>query len=285
MTRHRPGFSLAEMMVALLLAGIIGLALTRLIISQARFVALQDGMMRARSASRAALNVMTGDLRAITDSGLVQASKDSITLRVPYAFGVACNAISGATVVSLLPGDSALYGAAVASGHAWRDSVGAFHPVEPASLPATVSAAACTVPAGAPGIATLATAGWLATVVSVSPGRPPTTPPGNIVYLYQKIRYAFAPSASVPGRRALWRTVLSTGTRDEMVVPFDTSSKFQFLVGNAYTLWPTPPTPLDDVRGIRIRLVGESETPMQGRTVPVKFYLTSDILFRNNARQ
>ena len=273
------------MMVALLLAGIIGVALTRLIISQARFVALQDGTMRARSGARSALNVMSAELRAIADSGLVAASPDSITLRVPYAFGVACNAISGATVVSLLPGDSALFGAAVASGHAWRDSVGAFHPVEPATGPATVSAAACSVPALTPPIATLATAGWVARVVSVSPGRPPTTRPGDIVYLYQKIRYAFAPSASVPGRRALWRTVLSTGTRDEMVVPFDTSSKFQFLVGNAYTPQATPPAVLDSVRGIRIRFVGESETPPEGRTVPVKFDLTSDILFRNNARQ
>ena len=41
----------------------------------------------------------------------------------------------------------------------------------------------------------------------------------------------------------------------------------------------------DDVRGIRIRFVGESETPLEGRAVPVKFDLTSDILFRNNARQ
>ena len=51
----RRGFSLAELVVAMFLAGIIGLALTKLIVNQARFVAGQDGMLQARSASRAAI--------------------------------------------------------------------------------------------------------------------------------------------------------------------------------------------------------------------------------------
>ena len=278
MTRHRPGFSLTELMVALVLTGIIGAALTRLIINQARFVAMQDGMMRARSGARAALNVMTSELRAITDSGLVAASPDSITVRVPYAFGVACQQASGATNVALLPGDSALYGSATAGGYAWRDSTGAFVFREPA----TVAAGSCAPPA--PAITVLGTTGWSARTVAVSPNNP-DTPAGAIVYLYQTIRYAFAPSVSVPGRRALWRTVLSTGARDELVVPFDTSSKFQFLVGNRYTPQAAPPAVLDSVRGLRIRLVGQSEAPPEGRVGPVKFDLTSDILFRNNARQ
>lgn len=278
MTRHRPGFSLAEMMVALLLTGIIGVALARLIINQSRFVALQDGMMRARSGTRAALNVMSAELRAITDGGLVAASRDSITVRVPYAFGVACQQASGLTNVALLPGDSALYGTATASGYAWRDTTGAFVFVDGA----TVSAGACAPPA--PAITVVGTTGWSARTVTVSNNNP-NTPVGAIVYLYQRIRYAFAPSATIPGRRALWRTVLTTGTRDELVVPFDTSSRFQFLVGNAYAPQATPPAVLDSVRGVRIRFVGQSETPPEGRTVPFKFDLSSDILFRNNARQ
>lgn len=279
MTRRRPGFSLAEMMVALLIAGIIGVALTRLIINQARFVALQDGMMRARSGARAALNVLTSELRAITDGGLVAAARDSITVRVPYAFGVACQSTSGGTRnVALLPGDSALYGTAVHGGYAWRDATGAFVVYDGG----TVSAGSCAPPA--PAITVLGTTGWSARTVAVFKNDP-LTAVGTVVYLYQRIRYAFAPSVSIPGRRALWRTVLSTGARDELVVPFDTSSSFQFLVGNAYALQTAPPAVLDSVRGLRIRLVGQSETAPQGRTVPVQFDLTSDILFRNNAHQ
>ncbi|MEK7668506.1 MAG: prepilin-type N-terminal cleavage/methylation domain-containing protein, partial [Gemmatimonadota bacterium] len=217
---RRRGFSIAELLVAMVIAGIIGVALGRLILSQSRFVALQDGMMRARSGARAALNAITGELRAVTDSGLVQAGPDSITVRVPYAFGVACQQVSGKTVVSLIPTDSALYGASTASGYAWRDSLGSFRFVEPA----TVSTGTCSTPA--PYVTTLSATGWTARNVAVAPNVL-ATPVGAIVYLYQKVRYAFAASVEIPGRRALWRTVLSTGSRDELVAPFDTSARFQ----------------------------------------------------------
>lgn len=276
--RRARGFSLTELMISLVIAGIIGLALSRLIINQSRFTSLQDGMMQARSASRAALNVTTGELRAIANGGLVQANRDSVTLRVPYAFGIACQQGGGKTVVSLLPTDSATYNASTASGYAWRDSTGTYLFVQPA----TVTTGSCAAPA--PAITTLSATGWTARSVSLTPNDA-ATPVGSVVYLYQLVRYAFAPSLQIPGRRALWRTVLSTGARDELVVPFDTSAKFQFLVGPAYTLRTTAPTVLDSVRGVRVKLVGASEAAPQGRTVPVTFDLTTDLLFRNNARQ
>lgn len=277
---RRRGFSIAELLVAMVIAGIIGVALARLIVSQSRFVAVQDGMMRARSGARAALNAITGELRAVTDSGLVQAGPDSITVRVPYAFGVACQQVSGKTVVSLIPTDSALYGASTASGYAWRDSTGTFQFVEPATVS---SGTPCSTPA--PYITTLrALPMWDYRFVYVAPNVI-ATPVGAIVYLYQTVRYAFAGSVEIPGRRALWRTALSTGSRDELVAPFDTSARFQFLVGQAYALQSSPPAVLDSVRGVRVKLVGASETTPQGRTAPVKFDLTTDILFRNNARQ
>ena len=278
MTARRPGFSLAELTVAMLIGGIIGIALARLIIHQSRFVAMQDAMMRARSGARAALNALSGELRAVTNGGLVQAGPDSITVRVPYAFGVACQQTGGTTIVSLLPTDSSLYGAAVASGYAWRDSTATFRLVEPA----TVSSGTCSVPA--PYITTLSSTGWTARSVALAPNVG-ATPVGAIVYLYQTVRYAFAASVGIPGRRALWRTVVSTGTRDELVAPFDSSAKFQFLVGGAYALQSAPPAVLDSVRGVRVKLVGASETAPQGRSQPVTFDLTTDILFRNNAHQ
>ena len=285
MTSRRPGFSLAELTVAMLIGGIIGIALARLIIHQSRFVAMQDAMMRARSGARAALNVLSRELRAVTDSGLVQAGPDSITARVPYAFGVACQQISDWTIVSLLPTDSAIYGASTASGYAWRDSTGTFRFVVQAAAIARLSPVFCSPPA--PSITTLNATGWSANAVAIWPraGSPPPPPVGAVVYLYQTIRYAFAASAEIPGRRALWRTVVSTGTRDELVAPFDGSAKFQFLVGGAYALQSAPPAVLDSVRGVRVKLVGASETAPQGRSQPVKFDLTTDILFRNNARQ
>lgn len=280
MNRDRRGYSLAELLVALVIAGIIGAALTRLVISQARFVATQDGMMRARSGARAALNVMTNEFRMVSDSGLVAASRDSVTIRVPYAFGVACQQSAGTTVVSLLPADSASYGSAAISGYAWRDSLGAYNFVEPATV-ASAGLGSCS--GATPAITTLSATGWSATAVAVAPNVV-ATPVGAVVYLYQLVRYAFAASVELPGRRALWRTVLSTGVRDELVTPFDTSASFQFLVGSALAVQQSPPADLGTVRGLRVKLVAASEAPPEGRTAPVKFDLTTNLLFRNNAQ-
>ena len=275
MTR-RPGFSLAELVVAMLLAAVIGLALGRLVISQVRFVAGQDGALQARSTVRAALNVLSSELRALTPGALVAANNDSVTVRVPYAFGVACQQASGARIVSLLPGDSAIYRTATASGYAFRDTSGTWMFVEPA----TVGPGTCS-PSG-PEITTLSAAGWSPKVVTVSPNDAAVLD-ADLVYLYQRVRYAFAASAAVPGRKGLWRTVLSTGARDELVAPFDTGSTFTFLVGSRLTVRTSPPAVLDSVRGLRVRLIGQSDVTPEGRPVPARFDLASNIIFRNNA--
>jgi len=266
------------MVVALLLAGIIGVALSRLIINQARFVAGQDGMLQARSASRAGLTVMSNELRPVTQGGILAATSDSITVRVPYAFGVACFTLFGRTIVGLLPGDSAIYKSATASGYAYRDSTGSWVPRDGATVGSANLGALCAW--ANPPVATLSATGWAARGRTVSETKPSV---GSLVYFYQRITYAFAPSVTLPGRKALWRRVVSTGASDELVLPFDTGSGFQFLVGSRLTVRATAPAILDSVRGVRVRLVGQSELTPEGKSAPSRFDLSSNILFRNNA--
>jgi Tfp pilus assembly protein PilW len=278
--RRSTGFVLAELLVAMVVAAIIGVALTQLIISQSRFVALQSGVMQARGGARAALNVLATDLRMVTDSGLVAASPDSVTVRVAFAFGVACRQSSGTTIVSLLPSDSASYFTASISGYAWRDTAGAYVYVEPATI-ASPSAPLSSCTGATPPITTLTTSAWPARAVGLRPNDVRTAE-GTVVYLYQLVRYAFAPSGELPGRIGLWRRVLSTGASDELVAPFDTSASFQFLVGSSLTPRVTPPADLTTVQGLRLLLVALSEQPPEGRTTPVKFNLTTNVIFRNH---
>ena len=277
----RRGFSLAELMVALVIAGIIGAALTRLMINQSRFVATQDGLMRARSGARAGFNVIVQELRMVTPGGLLAAARDSVTARVPFAFGVACSQPSGGQqAILLLPFDSANFASASLTGFAWRDSTGTYQFVEPATLTNNSGpSSACTSDVTPSPIAV--PAGWQ--VVYVSPNNLATLP-GAALYLYQNVRYEIAPSSELPGRRALWRTVVGTGTREELVTPFDTTSRFSFLVGNRLTVQAGVPAVLDSVRGLRLRLVGQSETTPSGHSVPMNFDLTTDIVFVNRAR-
>jgi prepilin-type N-terminal cleavage/methylation domain-containing protein len=289
----RRGFSLAELMVALVIAGIIGIALTRLIINQARFMAGQDGTMRARASARAGFNVISQELRMVTPGGLLAASPDSITARVTFAAGVTCSQPSGGVqAVLLLPYDSATFAGATLRGFAWRDAVGAWHFEEPATItggavttdctgltspiPATISPASAVTVSSAP-------AAGAFRVVRLAPNSV-STPVGVPVYLYQRVRYELAPSVEIPGRIALWRTVLETMVREELVAPFDTTfSAFAFLVGNRLSSQASPPAVLDSVRGIRLRLIGESEEQPEGRSTPSRFDLTTDIVFINRA--
>ncbi len=287
MTPARRGFALTELLVAMVVAGIIGVALTRLVINQARFVSKQDAIMRARGAARAALNVLASELQMTSGGGLVDATPDSITVRVPYAFGIACRKSSGNTILALFPADSASYAAAVPSGFAFQDSAGVYHVKDGAAVTAASAltvAAACLLLLPYIDVTALTAPGWsILRGVALANATNDTAAIGAVAYVYQNVRYAFAPSVELPGRTALWRTVLSSGVREELVVPFDTAAAFRFLVGSSYAVRTTPPALLDSVVGLEIRLYGQSETPAQGSTLPTTFDLTTSITFRNNA--
>lgn len=279
MTRPARGFSLAELMVALVIAGLIGVALTRLVVSQSRFVAAGDAVMRARAGARAALNVTTDDLRMVGDGGLQAANRDSFTVHTPYAYGVVCGQVGGATIAAILPTDSAAFASAAPSGYAWRDTTGVFNYVALTSA-ATTALDPCAI--AAPAITAFAAPGWSPTRVALVPNVV-ATPVGAVVFLYQTVRYAFGPSTTLPGRRALFRTVLGpSSVRDELVAPYDTSAHFEYLIGDTLGVTQNPAL-LTAVRAVRLVLVGASENAPVGRATPIIFNLTTDIHFRNNA--
>jgi len=277
----RRGFALAELMVALVIAGIIGIALTRLVINQARFTSTQDGMMRARSAARAALNTLAAEMRMVTDSGLIAANRDSVVVRVPYAYGIVCGYSGSNAIVGLMPADSAAFASAVMDGYAWRDTVGDWNYVT-TSTTASTNYLVCN--SATPAITLVAVPGsWSAAAVTVPKTGAFTPPFGSLIYLYQVVTYRFAASTELPGRVALWRRAHAGATPEELVAPFDTSACFQFLIGSALTVQTGTPPVLDSVAGLHIKLVAASENTPQGRSSPLTFTLTANLLFRNHA--
>jgi len=276
------GFALVELLVALVLAGIIGLALVRLVVMQARFTSSQDGMMQARSTARAALNVLNEEMRMVASGGVISASRDSVTLRVPYGFGIACGPFGGTRMVSLLPADSAAYASAQPSGYAWQDAAGTWHFVEPVAVSGT-AALLCMIPLFTnPPVAIVTAPGWSGRAVTVSPGAGGIAV-GAPIYLYQRVTYVLTASATVTGTRALWRAVPSAGLRDELVAPFDTASRFSFLIGDTLGVVTAVPASLDSIRGLQVRLVALSNKAPEGKTAPSQFDITSSIVFRGRA--
>jgi hypothetical protein len=104
-------------------------------------------------------------------------------------------------------------------------------------------------------------------------------PAGTIFYLYQTVTYRFATSATLPGRRALWRS--TSAANEELLAPFASTARFAFLVGSRLTVQTTVPGSLAEIRGLELRLTGESESAPVGSAAPMQFPLSPRVKFMN----
>lgn len=272
---NRRGFTIVELLIASVLMAIVGVIMTRILISDSRFVARQDAMLNARQASRAALNTMSVELRMISDGGLVAATPLSITVQVPYAFGMTCRNPSGTSIIaSLMPPDSLMYATAVPGGIAWPGPSGRYENfVAGVSVASSSNLALCTADS-----IRVVPSGKLVIVSGIPAGNRP--PSGTLFYLYQTVTYRFAASVMLPGRVGLWRQA-GGSSAEELVTPFTSGAKFAFLTGPNLQINANPPAVLDSVRGLELHLIGASDRTPLGSAQPPSFALRTKIAFLN----
>ncbi|KPJ93017.1 MAG: hypothetical protein AMS18_06190 [Gemmatimonas sp. SG8_17] len=266
------GFTLIELLIGIAVMAVLATALTRMLLSDSRFVSKQEALITARQTARAATNVMSVELRMVSDSGLLAASADSVFFRSPYAYGIACGVASGARTVSLMPADSAMFASATPSGIARRRVAGQFSFLNGITVTSSADATPCTadsvrvVPDG--------------TLVAITPDTAAMS--GELVYLYQNVAYRFMASTSMPGRTALWRRV-GLGAYEELAAPFDSTARFRFLVGPNLQRIDVPPADLTTVNGLELGIVAQSYEPPQGQSEFQLFELPLQIVFLNKA--
>lgn len=283
------GFTLAEILVSLSVLSILGLAFTRLLLTQGRFSDQQAAYRSARAVSRASLNVLSSELRMVQDSGGIDsASTDGKTIRVivPYRFGLNCGVQSGTrNVVSMLPVDSMMLAQAAYKGFAWRSAAGKYTLVFPAAplgadAPvASTAVAKCTgTGTGQAQIRAVTVAGRTSQVLDI---RPPVSsaPVGQAVYFFQRITYSFKASAAFAGALGLWRKA-DGGTDEELVAPFDSTARFKYWIAGATTSVAAPPA-LDSIRGVDVVFAGVSSYTPVGKSAPVKSTVVTSIFFKN----
>ena len=87
MNRNTRGFTLPELLVATVVMGILGVALTGILVNDSRFVSKVDAMMNARQAARAAMNTMAVELQMVSNGGLTVATGKRVQARMPNAAG------------------------------------------------------------------------------------------------------------------------------------------------------------------------------------------------------
>jgi hypothetical protein len=274
---ERRGLSIIELIVGMIILAIIGMALTRVLVSQARYFSHQKTGNLARNVSRGPLNRVVSDLRMVEAlGGVLSATDSSVLVRIPYAIGLVCAKVGSDTHISLLPVDSAMYAAPGFSGYAWRDGEGMYQYVEAGSPSIeTGDVSICNTAQ----ITTLTAE--LAKVIKITPALPDTASVGTPVFLYRRITYEFKPSVAVPGTRGLFRTVMATGATEELAAPFDNASKFRFFVMNSLTSQASPPTDLSTLRGIELLMNGMSERIPSGSSTRALATFTTAVFFKN----
>lgn len=271
MLKTRRGFTLIEVMVALVLTAVVGAAITSVFITQSKFYDQQEKVGFARGVSRGAMNMMMTELRMIErDSGVVSATRTSITVRAPYAIGLACS--NSPFVISVIPADTLMEVAP--AGHAYRQPDGRYHYVTNTSAPANGGTSECNT--ANVGVIPASDGGR---VLTLSPAAPSTVVRGTPVLLYQVVTYEFRASTEVPGRLGLWREVAGQAA-EELVAPFDSPAGFRFYVDDSATPMDAPPSNLSRLTGLELTLDGLSERPNPDGThqrVP----LATAVFFRN----
>ena len=271
--RRRSGLTIIELLVTVIVLGIVGGGIVRMLTSQARFYEHQGAGRSARSISRAAVNVLLSEMRMVdAPNGVVAATATSVTLRVPYALGVYCGSPGGVSTIALLPADSAMLAEPGFTGYAWRGRLGPYNYVEAGAALANPVPGTC-VAAGlnpVPG----------SVRIGVTPTLPVGADVGTVVLLTRRTTYLFAGSAAIPGRNALWRLIEATGAREELAAPFDGTSRFRFYHLNANTAQDAVPA-LTEIRGFELVLTGASESSPRLTGAPQRAALTTSVFFRN----
>ena len=297
----RRAFTLVEILTSLAILGIIGLGMVRLIISQSRFTEGQMAKRNARTVSRNAMNIMLTDIRMVQDDGGLRfAARDSVTLRVPVAFGLLCANAAGVATMQILPVDSAMTALGQYSGWAYRDSVDGLFKYQDAASPIPFNSIAagttttCTdssVVLGVqrPGILPMTYVAGTTTrsskVIQVNDPVTAATPnAGWPVFLYQQITYRFDSSTAFPHRVGLFRKVRTSDPAapivDEIIAPFDTSAKFRFYVLNSDVAQEAVPGALNTVRGLELVLAGSSPRAQQSEKSAEQALVTG-VFFKN----
>ena len=291
----RRGFTLVELMIAMIIAVVVGAALVRMTIAQARFMDQQEAWRSARGVSRSGINRLVSDLRMLETGGGVEAAAaggQDFTIRVPYAFGIMCSTTGALTTLSLLPVDSAVFAAPGFSGFAWRNNAGVYtYQTVAVSLTNPGTSVNCT--AAVPGTINAGTGGALPSINGspagkvinvggavplVGAGGPAV---GSIFFLFRRVRYEFKNSVAVPGRVGLWRTTLTGGATEELASPFANTARVNFYVLNSATAQSAVPGTLSNIRGLELVLDGMSERTPGGSTAPKTANVTTSVFFQN----
>ncbi len=263
----RAGFTVVEMLVGVAAAGVIGGALSALLVGQHRFYASSESGIATRQNVRVVIDLMAAELGEAAGVDLERATPDSVTIRFDVRRALVCDTA---------PGDRAF--------------LFVFDSVANANVPRWPRGTAVSGPYDssfvyADGfVPTVVTAGGTARSVCANLGAPTTSypssrfrtgigwgaaygrspSPGSTVRSYGRLSYAWSPSTTHAGSIAIRRN------GQELATPFEPGARFQYVMKDGSIADRVAGASLPRVRTIRV--LARSGGPGVGRNVAPLVY-------------
>jgi prepilin-type N-terminal cleavage/methylation domain-containing protein len=244
---RQAGFTLIEVLIALVIATIIGGALISLLAGQSLFYAKSDQLITAERNIRAAADMVSADLRMAAPDDLVAATPDSVSLRYDVLRLIVCDSTGADEIAGYVLDTISTFGlSAAVQGLAYREPFDSVFNYADGFLGTVTSTGSgpktiCT-DTGAP--ATLPS-GYYRTVTGWQAAFGDRPDEGSYVRSYRLLTYRFAPSVFASGT-AIWRG------SDELVGPVADSASFSYVMADGSVQATVAGGALANVRAIRV---------------------------------
>lgn len=271
MSDHR-GFSLVEMVIVLVLAGLVSTAAMTMFTTQNRLNAQMTALGESQENARSAVLLAASELHAATADAVIEAEEDRLTLRLPIVVGIVCGEQNPQFKDIYFPMNGASLDDADIDGYAVREDDGTWDDrgrIPGGNLTRGGSGRRrCTENGGGlPGsdtdYATLRVGNGL----------------GTPVMLYHEVSYFFAPSALDSSRRGFFRS--ADGQSIELAHGFTDDSRFEFQLGDS--LWHSSlrTSEVGDVEAIRLLVDVHGEGGTGSSRASATFSLVREVQLRN----
>ncbi len=242
--RGTGGFTLIEMLIALVVAGVLAGGVVSLLMRQNSFYGKNDDTIYAEQTVRGTAELMASELRMAAPQDIELAKADSVQVRFDVVRGVVCGNNSGTvymyvydepTGVNLPSGRGTAMSNPDTAGFVYNDNFDGSGSASGTAL------TACTTANG--GVAQSADASRFRAINWGS--SLPTPDVGAVVRVYGTLTYSFA-SSSFSSGTALWRN------DQELVAPFDAGAQFEYVEQDGSVHGTVTGSSLKDVRSIRV---------------------------------
>jgi prepilin-type N-terminal cleavage/methylation domain-containing protein len=269
----RGGFTLVEVLVALVLGTLLVGFILQFVTGQTRIASRQTAREEVQQNARGALEVLGADLRGAIASGLILANEREIRFMLPRRWGIVCSGngtspgntgTQTTAVFPIVPGDSIPVGTGVglivqrASDSVW---------VPAASAQATVTARAAAILTASPGCGDLSPAGQVQAVTLTGTGHPGVSR-GDRIAVYQLVRYDVGTSGGREWIRRSNGAGIEGTNMQPLAGPLD-SLKFEYLRGNppAVIAAPGAGASTAGIQMIRVGVKTSSRSSVNGEPV------------------